>query len=315
MYIPKEVKVKIRYEQRWDHVAQKYVITNESEPGPHLGYATYVDEKGKLRKETSWNGWGNKHLGDFANGPKRGFKLEKAISRSRDWFGSGRTMFRMIHPDNFIFEISANNLNEIILSCNLNKGEIDDECVLAWDGLNLALIPCSTDEYLEHSKTTKKIENGTLKSKDLIIGNAYQDRNAKYIGHYVGRFYSLSTEFIEYDINGRNVKEKLYGRNPVHCTEVIFKIKQDYYFKRMDVNGSNYYQTWANPKLYTCDKPNINFGVGFIPQREYYYSPIIPDDIIKRKDKDEIVKWAQDNKIITRSLFGVDYIKKFEVDL
>lgn len=312
MYIPKEVKVKIRYEQRWDHVAQKYIITNESDPGPHLGYATYVDEKGKLRKETSWNGWGNKHLGDFANVPKRGFKLEKAISRSRDWFGSGRTMFRMIHPDNFIFEISANNLNEIILSCNLNKGEIDDECVLAWDGLNLALIPCSTDEYLEHSKTTEKIENGALKPSDLIVGNAYQDRNARYIGHYIGKFYIIDPEIKNVGYDDKVIDSKDYYMrkdDKIKSHLAVLKIKQTHIFKQ---SNSSHTHNIANPKVYACDKKPITYEKDAIPKRESYQEQVITCELAKSNPA-EIIKWFTENKVMNKRYFNYDKLIKYTV--
>lgn len=313
MFIPKEIKVRIRHERtRYNETTRRLEPIDKNDPGPHLGYATYCDEKGKLRKEVSWRGWGDTDLGDFKNIPKKGFKLEKTVNRSRDWFGSGKTMFRVIHPDNFIFEISANNLNEIILSCNLNKGDIDDECILAWDGLNLALIPCSTESYKIHSKATERIENGALKPSDLIIGKAYQERNGQCVGYYVGRFYSLTCEFVEYDKLGQCLTDmNYYDRRNLnkHSTTVIFKPKQEYFFK----DEGRYYRTWATPKLYECDKKSKVIEKGFIPVRDNYYDPIIPDDLVKRKNKDEILKWAEENANIVRRLCGIETVMKFEV--
>lgn len=314
MYIPKEIKVRIRYETHWDAEKNKYNKNDESCTNPNLGYVTYCDEKGKLRKEGSWSRWGDKFLSDFKNTPKNGFRLESAVSRSRDWFGSGKTMFRIVHPDNFIFEISANNLNEIILSCNLIKGEIDDECVLAWDGLNVALIPCSTESYIVHAKTTERIETGALKPSDLIIGNAYQDRNGKCIGHYVGRFYSLTHEHNEYDIDGKNWSKADYWErripNNINLTTIVLHPKQEYYFKSSD---SDFYHTYVTPKVYNSDiKPKI-IEKDFVPERQIYYDPIIPDDLVKRKDADGILKWAEENRNIISSIFNVETTMKFEV--
>lgn len=44
-----------------------------------LAYVIYYDEKGKLRKETSWNGWRDKNIpnNEYDNIPTEGFVLNK----------------------------------------------------------------------------------------------------------------------------------------------------------------------------------------------------------------------------------------------
>ena len=44
-----------------------------------LAYVIYYDEKGKLRKETSWNGWRDKDIpnNEYDNIPTEGFVLNK----------------------------------------------------------------------------------------------------------------------------------------------------------------------------------------------------------------------------------------------
>jgi hypothetical protein len=314
MYIPKEIKVRIQFNStRWNQATGKHEAVNENEKGPHLGYATYLDEKGKLRKETSWKGWGHKHIGDFKNIPKRGFKLEKTVSRSRDWFGSGKTMFRIVHPDNFIFEISSDNFSEICQSCDLRKGLIEDDCVLAWDGTNLALIPCSTEDFIEHSKETAGIEAGPVKNSELIIGDNYKERNGNDLGHYAGKFYVLETVVTEYNKDGKSHEEytkDCYRRDfQAVRADVTYIIKQRHFFRR----GRDYFNSLASPKAYVSDAQKYVFVPGSIPKTSSYESPIIPDELAKSKDKNAIIEWAHTNSASMRNILGVECVMKFDV--
>ena len=67
MFIPK--KIKSGYNKREDCYTGK------------LAYVIYYDEKGKLRKETSWNSWRKEELGDdeYDNSPTDGFVLNKKV--------------------------------------------------------------------------------------------------------------------------------------------------------------------------------------------------------------------------------------------
>lgn len=64
---------------------------------------------------------------------------------------------------------------------------------------------------------------------------------------------------------------------------------------------------WEN-----VNKPKI-IEKDFVPERQIYYDPIIPDDLVKRKDVDGILKWAEENRNIIRSIFNVETTMKFEV--
>lgn len=105
MYIPKELKIRVREtrtrEDKLDLIDDPYNAIN------WLAYVTYIDEKGKLRKETSWKGWGDKEIEGIDNKPLEGFRLSGTTSRSSDWFGSGRSMFYVEHPKGFRFEITS----------------------------------------------------------------------------------------------------------------------------------------------------------------------------------------------------------------
>ena len=73
IYIPK--KIKVGYQDRSDTYTGK------------LAYVIYYDEKNKLRKEKSWNGWRDNTIdpNDFDNEPTRGFVLNKKVG---DYGGS-----------------------------------------------------------------------------------------------------------------------------------------------------------------------------------------------------------------------------------
>jgi len=178
MFIPKILKVR----------------TRGKEKNP-LAYITYLDEKNVLRKEKSWKGWGDKQIDDVVNTPMSGFKLESSVSRSRDWFGTGRTLFRVIHPNNFVFEVSANNFEEICKETGIIKGVFSGEYVLAWEGSNLALLPTDTEDYKKHVSLTDKVFSGKVKIKDLVIGKNYVDKNGESVGRYLGTMPMITHDY------------------------------------------------------------------------------------------------------------------------
>ncbi len=58
-----------------------------------LAYVIYFDEKGKLRKETSWEGWRDSKIPaiEFENKPNSGYILNKGVQRGGYHWGSGRS--------------------------------------------------------------------------------------------------------------------------------------------------------------------------------------------------------------------------------
>ena len=186
MYIPESVKVRVRHDSQYDNA------TTPKDNTIPLGFITYVDDKGKLKKENSWNGWGDEYIGEFENSPMSGFKLENMVTRSRDYFGSGRTMYRVIHPNGFSFEISTDNLCELCMECEVNKCEFIGEYVLAWMGQSLILIGTKSTDYMVTVETTKLINNGNIPPTQLVIGKPYQRKDGKFIGYYLGRHKQVS---------------------------------------------------------------------------------------------------------------------------
>lgn len=177
IYIPE--KIKIGYQNRNDTYTKK------------LAYVIYYDEKGKLRKETSWNSWRDEKIepDDFDNEPTRGFVLNKKVGGDRYGWNPRQTYTRVYDPRGFEFEITIPNLLFILEHCDCLKGKgLDGEFVYGWDGKELVLIPVDSPDYKEIKKHTDKIQNGKrFKGKDLIIGATYLTKNEeKWV--YMGRF-------------------------------------------------------------------------------------------------------------------------------
>lgn len=233
MYIPQKLMVRV---QR----------NNDEIP---LAYVTYLNEKQKLMKSVSWINWGNDFLGEFDNIPLSGFKLEKVVKRSSDWFGTGKTMFRVIHPNNFIFEISSNNLLEIIINVKMDEGIILEPCILAWEGAELALIPTNTELYTNTSKLTEDVNSGNVKPSELIVGETYKNRNGK-LYFYHGKFLHLisSEEILKpydrsYGYYDRTIRSKGKKKIKLHFDYIhIFSIKDVKYLESM-----------TSPKMFESD--------------------------------------------------------------
>jgi hypothetical protein len=176
LFIPKTIRV--GYQERPDTFTGK------------LAYVIYYDEKGKLRKESSWNSWCESELGhiDIENTPKPNFVLNKGVKRYGGWgSNSGRNMVRIYDPRDFEFEITVENLLGVLAHSDVTKRDIVEECVYAWAGSELVLLPVNSDAYQQSLLYTEKQEKG-VSAKELIKGHTYTLRKSDgeliYIGHF-----------------------------------------------------------------------------------------------------------------------------------
>ena len=174
--IPKTIKV--GYQERGNTYTGK------------LAYIIYIDEKGKVRKETSWNSWRNKKIDpeDFDNEPTEGFVLNKSGGGTRESYGyNARNEFiRVYDPRGFEFEISLANLLFILQECTSTKGKgIEGEFVYGWDGTNLVLIPTCCKEYKESLKFTA-LKSKKIPRKEMVEGYTYQTKSMEKL-IYLGR--------------------------------------------------------------------------------------------------------------------------------
>ena len=113
IYVPK--KINVGYQNRNDTYTGK------------LAYVIYYDEKGKLRKETSWNSWRDEKIpnNEFENVPTEGFVLNKhagGVENSWGW-NARKSYCRVYDPRGFEFEITIENLLYILENCSSIKGK------------------------------------------------------------------------------------------------------------------------------------------------------------------------------------------------
>ena len=179
IFIPKTINV--GYQNRFDTYTGK------------LAYVIYYDEKGKLRKEASWNSWRDENIPneEFENVPTSGFVLNKkagGVEESWGW-NARKTYCRIYDPRNFEFEITIENLLYILENANSIKGKgLEGEFVYGWDGKDLVLMPVESPDYKVISEYSEIVHNNEdIKAKDLIIGATYLSKdNEEWI--YMGKF-------------------------------------------------------------------------------------------------------------------------------
>ncbi len=167
VFIPK--KIKVGFQKRTDTYTQK------------LAYVIYYDQKNKLRKETSWEGWRDKNIDpeDYDNEPTSGFVLNKKVGGYQYHYDMRQTYVRVFDPRGFEFEITIPNLLYILENTSAIKGKgLEGDFVYGWDGKDLLLIPTSAPEYQEMQKmATTLYEGESIKAKDLVIGHTYGTAN------------------------------------------------------------------------------------------------------------------------------------------
>lgn len=159
------------------------------------------------------------------NVPVEGFKIVDDISRSRDWFGSGRTVWRMEDPRGFEFEITSGNLGEILRLTTIEKGLVKAKCLFAREGAKNALVVENSEEYQEvaaqtsrlKSAKTVKLSNVTIGSKCLMTDNTEET--------YYGKFYCLVEE---YDYLEDNSSGNYYRYNRYDNMRKNYSVKERY---------------------------------------------------------------------------------------
>lgn len=174
MHIP--AKIKVGYQKRTDTYTGL------------LAYVIYYDEKGVLRKETSWQSWRDKSQDthDFDNVPTEGFVLNRnGGGASRYSWDSRNEFVRVFDPRGFEFEISVANLLFILQECTSTKGKgIEGELVYAWSGTTLVLVPVNCQEYKESTAFTN-LKSQKVGKALMVPGTKYQMKDtteATYLG-------------------------------------------------------------------------------------------------------------------------------------
>jgi len=155
-----------------------------------IGFATFK-EGSILRKEKSWNQWRDKNIAvqELDNIPTPGFKLKSVGQRSRDWFGTGRHVWQIVDPRGFVLEITSENMYALMEECDIIKGEIKADCVWAWSGANMSLVPTTSELYETVISNTNRVNTKADKSQ-LQIGNKVTLKDGTE-GIYYGKYHAL----------------------------------------------------------------------------------------------------------------------------
>ncbi|ATF13520.1 hypothetical protein A616_16510 [Brevibacillus brevis X23] len=272
IFIPEKLKVGFR--ERSDTYTGK------------LAYVICYDQKGKLRKEKSWQGWRDSKIQDidFANEPTSGFVLNKKVGGHSSGWNHRQTYVRIYDPRGFEFEISVPNLLYILENTNSIKGKgLEGEFVYGWDGTELVLIPTSSPDYADISKLNKlRHEKPKFNGKELIIGATYKSNdNIDLI--YLGRFYEANGEnkeskaYFFYDTNGKYSKIQHYKSLTHNILNIVDDKCVDNYSNLMDELRKSRYYSERDPNkdeyvYYTLDE----FKNGF--SSSYYGDPFYTDE-------------------------------------
>lgn len=177
IFIP--TKINVGFRERNDTYTKK------------LAYVIYFDEKGKLRKETSWNGWRDEKIDNeiYENEPTSGFVLNKKAGGYSTGWNHRQTYVRVYDPRGFEFEITVPNLLYILenTSSIIGKG-LEGDFVYGWDGKDLILMPVSSPDYVEISELNKlRHAKNFVKAKDLKVGATYLNKDGRHYV-YMGKF-------------------------------------------------------------------------------------------------------------------------------
>lgn len=251
IFIP--TKINVGYQNRNDTYTGK------------LAYVIYFDEKGKLRKETSWQNWRDKDIDNdiFDNEPIEGFVLNKKVGGVEEsYYDVRKTYVRVYDPRGFEFEITIPNLLWILENCTSTKGKgLEGQFIYGWDGKELVLVPIDSPDYQEISDKNKIIHNNQfVKAKDLTIGATYENLSGEkyvYMGKFdkyeqqTNRFYSRSrwSSFIQQEgwespINEEWLEDKAYGYS-YYRFKTVCKGKH-FFFIRLGNPNAKYYSEKEN---------------------------------------------------------------------
>jgi len=158
-----------------------------------LGYVIFHDGK-VWRKEKSWETWrkkpgervnnyyNSKDLSvygeevapvEFDNIPTTGFVLNKKAGGTCWSWNTRATYCRVYDPRGFEFEISIQNLLFILQETNSMKGKgLEGEFVYSWDGKDLVLLPCQSNDYAKSNAYTS-LQSEKISVKEMIVGAEY----------------------------------------------------------------------------------------------------------------------------------------------
>jgi len=219
IFVPK--KIKVGFQNRSDTYTKQ------------LAYIIYFDEKGKLRKEKSWESWRDEKIEpqEFDNVPTSGFVLNKKVGDYVSDWNHRQAYVRVYDPRGFEFEITIENLLYVLENATSTKGKgLEGDFIYAWSNKDLVLVPVESPDYQAISKYNEILhERNTIKAKDLIIGATYRAKNNdEWI--YMGRFDYYKNEYEYVPCNRTDWRGRTY--TTTECVRKNVNKGKHHYFTR-----------------------------------------------------------------------------------
>lgn len=166
-----------------------------------LAFITYFNMDGSVKNERTFENWTDDKIEKelFDNVPQKGFVLNKGVKRYSS-FGGNNQKIRIYDPRGFEFEITVDNLVELTQYSDINYQEITQECILAWRGNQIYLVPTNSQTYseLQNMEKASNVQVRIIDKKEaLVVGNSYATKSMPYL-YYMGKFekgdFYLTTE-------------------------------------------------------------------------------------------------------------------------
>ena len=194
-----------------------------------LGFINYRDKNGDLRQEAGFKSWIRGEPQIFENKPQRGFILNKNKTHYSSYaWNYKRSRVRVYTPFDVEFEIDLDNLMFLLDYTDVSKKEILDECVIAFSGNKVKLIPVSSNEYQEHLRKTEKKEKkkqSNESKKDKVFTEKGGTDLLYYIGDYQTRakvshaikevsvfFNDTTEEFVEHKLSALKESKAFWSK-------------------------------------------------------------------------------------------------------
>lgn len=263
-----------------------------------LAYVTYINNKGEIAKQTSWECWRDKkiEIGTYENKPLAGFVLNKSTGNDRYSWNRRVTWCRVYDPRGFEVEISVDNLLYILQESSCTNKELSGEYVYAWDGKDLVLLPtCSVDYKLSTDLINKKEK---ITAKSLKIGSSYKSTLSEEMV-YIGKMDWYSWEV------SRVINEYL-NKASMHT---FVDIKER---KFIACNNFKHIDYLINNDVLNEDE--INAYINQYKETDVYKAQYIDKLSIKENNElEEAIKNANDNYWKHFQILDGDEIKKVEL--
>lgn len=234
------------------NIPEKINVGFQNSSGTYTGklaYVIYYDNKGKLRKETSWENWRDKNIPneEYENIPTEGFVLNKKVGDYVSDWNHRQAYTRVYDPRGFEFEITIENLLYILEYTNSIVGKgLEGEFVYGWDGKDLILVPVGTPDYKEIREIAEIRANAvSFTAKTMKVGAVYLNKNLEEV-IFVGRFdyYDYTWGENRIDFTEFNTYESQYKKKP---KRYWFAEKRTHRYG--DKKGESYYYLFSRTGL------------------------------------------------------------------